>query len=78
MDEDYGPAVAVWCGLIAAALAADVVLVRSRLPSLSMTAGATFARRIVVVYLAAHFLRRPAFLRRYDPLSLIARRIAPC
>lgn len=69
------PADAVLVALITVGLAADVPLIRNGHASVSERAGATFARRALVVYFAAHFVRRPRFLYRLDPLSALARRI---
>lgn len=71
------PADLVWLVILGIGLGADLPLIRAGHQSVSERAGATFARRLVVLYLACHFLRQPAFLRRVDPLSLIARRIRP-
>lgn len=69
------PADAVLVALVAAGLAADVPLIRGGHASVSERAGATLARRLLVLYFAAHFVLRSERLRRVDPLSLAARRI---
>jgi len=67
------PADAVLLALLIVGLAADVPLIRGGHASVSDRAGATVLRRLVVAYLAAHFLRIGP--RRLDPLSHAARYI---
>lgn len=63
------PADAVLVALVLAGLGADLPLLRRGYATVSSRAGATYWRRVLVLYLACHFCR--LWPSRFDPLSRV-------